>query len=201
MGSSNGVPPTYDPNDPYTGQNTREYMELLRQRAEIDEYRNPRIHIFRRAWWQDEHIPTEEGAAYASTEAETKLRPTFTPIVDGHAEAKARTEAEKETLYDQWRDLRRVIFNWRTNADPTTYVTTDDDPLQWSLTSGVGFTGLPAQVQQWINDWVGLCAILAWGGMRGDPRNPLDTFVRATRALYQRMQPTRATMRQWTVQP
>jgi len=199
--AADGVPPPYDSNNQYYGTNTREYYELLRTRMELDEYRNPRIHIFRRTWWQDEHIPTEEGAAYACTEAESKLKPTVTPISETHAEAKARTAAEKQNLYDTWLNLRRHIFDWKTAADGATYVTTDNDPQQWSLTSGVGFSGLPAQLQQWVNDWVALSAILAWAGMRGDPNNPLDNMVRATRALYQAVRPTRATMRQWTMQP
>lgn len=199
--AADGVPLPYDADNPDNGKNTREYYELMRQRMELDEYRNPRIHIFRRTWWQDEHIPTEEGAAYAATEAEAKLKPAFTPLAETSSEVKPRTSAEKENLYDQWRTLRRTIHDWREQADPNTYVTTDNDPQQWSLASGAGFTSLPAQLQQWVTDWVGLTAILALGGLRGDPRNPLDTLVRATRAMYQVIRPTRGTMRQWTMQP
>lgn len=199
--ASDGVPLPADENNPDLGKNPRRYYQLIRERMELDEYRNPRIHIFRRTWWQDEHIPTEEGAAYACTDSESKLKPTVTPIVETHAEAKNRTAAEKETLYDQWRNLRRLIHDWRSSDESGLYVTTDNDPQQWSLTSGVGFSGLPASLQNWITQWASLTAVLAWGGLRGDPRNPLDTMVRATRALYHQVRPTPEIRRQWTMQP
>lgn len=37
-----------------------EWLALTTERKNHDLYRNPRIHIFRRTWWQDEYIPSDD---------------------------------------------------------------------------------------------------------------------------------------------
>lgn len=104
-----------------------EWQALVNERLDRDAYRNPRIHIFRRTWWQDEHIPTEMSEALAVTEEEAKIQTT--PVAPPNPIPK--TPVAKADLERQLRHAQILLKRARDDPDMAAFDTSSNDPVQW----------------------------------------------------------------------
>jgi len=105
-----------------------EWLTLVNERLDRDAYRNPRIHIFRRTWWQDEHIPTELSEADALTEAEAKMQPTATaPTTPAPA-----TPAAIASIQGRFRAGQRRAEAYRRQPEFEPMNTESDNPGDWT---------------------------------------------------------------------
>jgi len=105
-----------------------EYKALVKERLDRDAYRNPRIHIFRRTWWQDEHIPTELSEADALTEEESNMQPTPTvPTTPA-----ARTPAAVQSIIGRFRAGQRQAAAYRRQPEFSPMDTTPNNPGDWT---------------------------------------------------------------------
>ena len=107
-----------------------EWQKLIAERLTRDEYRNPRIHIFRRTWWQDEHIPTEDTEAVALMETEARLQPTPSQTANMQTVA---TPVEKAAIQTAYRGMQISLSNKRKQPDLSHINMAGDDPVGWAL--------------------------------------------------------------------
>jgi len=125
------------------GQFYEEWQALILERLKRDDYRNPRIHIFRRTWWQDEHIPTELSEAQAKTEEEAKINIPNPTVPSTPVPKTAAALAELQRQFD-----RAQMNLKRSRSDPrmAAHDTTSDNPVDWqSLATAAGLT-LPTDI-------------------------------------------------------
>lgn len=125
------------------GQFYQEWEKLYYERQDRDLYRNPRIHIFRRTWWQDEHIPT--GPIPRLTQAQADMQIDTPPTQTLNQQQKQGiSEQESESLKRKHEEDQIFFNNIRENPpdglDTTTHPT---DPSQWAAFAQ-GVTGYVA---------------------------------------------------------
>jgi len=113
---------------PNQGKFWLEYDALLRERKARDDYRNPRIHIFRRTWWQDEHIPTALSEQFALSRSEAEIQTTpITPSAPTPA-----TPAVVRDVEQRFHRARMGINRARTDPRMAGIDTTSTDPNTWT---------------------------------------------------------------------
>lgn len=155
-----------------------EWKKIHFERINRDLYRNPRIHIFRRTWWQDEHIPTDDVPRLTEEESniqvETPPTATLTPqqkqSINPAEEANLKRRHEEDQVF-----FKRV----RQNPPPGLNVESHpNDPTQWvAILAGVaghvaGFT-MPSDLQARIDAFGVLAARMHHYGIPRFLYNPL----------------------------
>lgn len=143
------------------GRYYEEWRKLVDERLDRDAYRNPRIHIFRRTWWQDEHIPTELSESYAMTEKEAAIRPT--PVTPA-ANVKAPTVAAAAEIQRRFQRTKIALARAAEEGVPG-FDTSDPNPNLWSqwAQGAAGYLSgatMPAEIQSLIDTLAvdaGLC--------------------------------------------
>lgn len=110
------------------GRYYEEWRKLVDERKDRDLYRNPRIHIFRRTWWQDEHIPTALSEALAVTKEEAKIQTT--PVAPTNPVPKI--PAAIQELRHQLRHAQMQFNRARDDPDMKPFDTSPNDPSTWA---------------------------------------------------------------------
>lgn len=104
-----------------------ELKAIREERQDRDAYRNPRIHIFRRTWWQDEHIPTELSEALAVTKEEAEIQST--PVAPTNPQAK--TPVGVAEIRQRLRHAQMTLKRARDDPDMSAFDTSSNDPTTW----------------------------------------------------------------------
>lgn len=156
-GAADGVPAPANSvnNNVYDGQNTREYYALLHERARLDAFRNPRIHIFRRTWWQDEHIPTEMSESQTMSQEAADIQPDGTEPATPEARA-SLTPAKRRTLEEEMRHHQTALHQDRSDPRMGPIDTTSTKPADWAAyppghSQHSATAGIPTDIQARID--------------------------------------------------
>jgi len=148
------IPPTTT--DGTTGKFWTEWQALLEERLARDDYRNPRIHIFRRTWWQDEHIPTELSEANALTQEEADIQTTPVAPTTPASKTPAAAAKVKQEFVEAKIRLKRARADPRMSAVDTS----SNDPSVWLTLAQAAGIAVPQDITDLINRFgvvSGLC--------------------------------------------
>lgn len=155
-----------------------EWRKLHHEREDRDLYRNPRIHIFRRTWWQDEHIPTDHIPRLTQEEADMQVETPPTSTLNAQ-QKKGLNPAEEENL--KRRHEADQIFFRRVRQNPPAGLNVEthpNDPTQWTIIAAgiaghvAGFT-IPTDLQARIDAFRTLAARMEYYGINRHLFNPL----------------------------